>query len=221
MRIPKHAKDFGGFKLLDSIVSDNPIEIEDKIREWLRINSKLIRGKTINKQTTDTELFVVGDGEEYAMIVNVANSFAKMQEKKLRDRIGHQNDLEREPQKIRVRQAILTHADGDDAAADADSMILRGQVDGKGIILRRIWRVNLVSRTRVTCTKLIGSMIPWFSQTAKSATPMRQTSSAIGLCGHIELCKLDAGKTVSRICRKVTLVKGTSLVFMSDGNCKK
>lgn len=96
VRIPRHNKDFGGFILLDSIVCDNPAEVEDKLRDWLRINNKLIKGKTINKNTTDTELFVVKDQVEYETIVRIAKTFADELTKRVDDRAQRELDLERQ-----------------------------------------------------------------------------------------------------------------------------
>lgn len=120
-RMPKHNKDFGGFTLLDSIVSDNPVDIEDKIREWLKINNRLIRGKTENKNTTDTELFVVKSQSDYETIVKIANVFAEEQKKKIHERASYEMDLERqrlehEKESVLMQREIMRLRVGGDAA---------------------------------------------------------------------------------------------------------
>lgn len=119
VRIPRHDKDFGGFRLLDSIVCENPGEVEDKLRDWLKVNGKLVKGKTVNKNTTDTELFTVKNQDEYEKIVKIAKAFADEQNKRIDDRVSREVRLER--QKLESeRRSLMAERELLSSRSDAD-----------------------------------------------------------------------------------------------------
>lgn len=75
-RCTRHTKDFGGFRLLDSIVTSNPKHVETKLKDYLKVKHPMIKCKTVNKKYTDTEIISVETQEEYEEIVMVAKKIA-------------------------------------------------------------------------------------------------------------------------------------------------
>lgn len=75
-RYAQHARDFGGYRLLDSIVTNNPRRIESQLKTWLKSNKTMLRGKTTKKRTVDTELFAVCSQDEYETVAKVAKDLA-------------------------------------------------------------------------------------------------------------------------------------------------
>lgn len=94
VRIPRHDKDFNGFKILDSIVTNNPTWVETRLKEWLKIKGKLIKGKSIHKSTTDTELFTVKNQAEYESIVRLTKFFADEYLREVENKDSHYVDLQ-------------------------------------------------------------------------------------------------------------------------------
>ena len=72
-----HKKDYGGFELIDSIITYYPTVVERRIKAWLKIKNKLIKGKTDKKDTNDSELFFVESQQEYEEILKHAVTIAK------------------------------------------------------------------------------------------------------------------------------------------------
>ena len=101
-RIPKHDKDFGGFNLLDCVVSNNPSFVESKLKEWLKVNRKLIRGKTENKKTTDTELFEVSNQEDYEKIVRLAKVYSDEYQKDVENKMDREQELSKKMREMEI-----------------------------------------------------------------------------------------------------------------------
>ena len=80
-----HDKDFGGFTLLDSVLTNNPKHVEKKFKECLSIKRRLIKAKTERKETNDTECFFVRNQEEYEEIVRTAVEFAETYRKEVEE----------------------------------------------------------------------------------------------------------------------------------------
>ncbi len=75
-RISRHKRDFGGFRLLDSVITNNPKHVEKKFKDWLKVQNKMIKAKTIKKKSVDSEIFVVKTQKEYEEIIAIAIKFA-------------------------------------------------------------------------------------------------------------------------------------------------
>lgn len=75
-RLGRHARDFDGYRLLDSILTNNPKRIESQFKSWLKTHKKLLRGKSERKKTVDTELFEVTSQEDYENVARVAQQLA-------------------------------------------------------------------------------------------------------------------------------------------------
>lgn len=74
----QHGHDFGpGTEVLDSVVTNNPVAVERKLKKWLKMKNKFVAAKTPKKKTIETEVITVSDYEEYAMIVRKAQEYAK------------------------------------------------------------------------------------------------------------------------------------------------
>ena len=78
----QHRLDFGGAKLLDSIICNNPSAVETKLKRWLSIQDRFIACKTPKKKTTETEVVVVEDHADYERIYRKAISFAEEYDRK-------------------------------------------------------------------------------------------------------------------------------------------
>ena len=76
-RFPKHVKSYHGFELLDTIPSLSPALVEQRLKNFLRNHSRLVTGQHSNKETDDTELFIVSSQNSYNQIVEKAQSIAK------------------------------------------------------------------------------------------------------------------------------------------------
>lgn len=76
-RILTHDRDFEGCRLIDSVLCVNPKAVETEFKKWIKLTKRSIRAKSPNKDTTDTELFVVKSQDEYAVYVNKATQLAR------------------------------------------------------------------------------------------------------------------------------------------------
>ena len=76
-RIMKHKHDFEGGRLLDSVVTNNPKAVENDLKMWMKATDRIVRCKTKNKQTNETEVFAAKSQEDYATIVEKAKEFAE------------------------------------------------------------------------------------------------------------------------------------------------
>lgn len=112
-RRSRHAKDFGGFRWLDSIVICNPVAVEKRLKEWLRANSMLIKCKTNKKKSKDSEIFAIKSQAEYDKIVKAAQDIAnedarQEQEARARESANKlESDTQRELEMLRTRLRIL------------------------------------------------------------------------------------------------------------------
>lgn len=80
-RTMTHKRDFGGGRVLDSIICNDPKGLESKFKKYMRMTDRLIRAKVATKPCVDTEVFIVKDQEEYAgyvaKAIEMAASFGK------------------------------------------------------------------------------------------------------------------------------------------------
>lgn len=82
-RKKKHERDFNGFEMLDSVVTSNPRAVESKLKDYLTVNHKLVKCKSVKKKYRDTEVFVARSQDEYAQIVRQTQLIAKEYEKQM------------------------------------------------------------------------------------------------------------------------------------------
>lgn len=75
-RHTEHSADFGSFQLLDSIVTNNPKYVENKLKDYLKVKHPMIKCKSTNKKYTDTEIIVIETQAEYEQIIMVAKKLA-------------------------------------------------------------------------------------------------------------------------------------------------
>lgn len=101
-RVTTHRRDFGGGRLIDSVLSVNAKAVETEFKKWMNATGRLITAKTANKATVDGEIFVVHSQEEYAVIVNKAIKLAREHQQEA----AMQNDVLTQVQG--VRQDIAT-----------------------------------------------------------------------------------------------------------------
>ena len=92
----EHKKDFGGFNLIDSVVTNNPNYVEGKFKEYMKIKNRCIKGRAEKKSTNDTELFFVQNQAEYEEIVNAAVAIAE----------AYKRDIENASQKTQILSEI-------------------------------------------------------------------------------------------------------------------
>lgn len=75
-RTMTHKRDFGGGRVLDSIICKDPKGLESKFKKYMKMTDRLIRAKVERKPCVDTEVFIVKNQEEYAEYIAKAVEMA-------------------------------------------------------------------------------------------------------------------------------------------------
>ena len=94
-RWARHSKDYGGFQMLDSIVTSNCSAVEEKLRDWLRFDGRLMKAQ-IMRSRSDTEIFVVKNQKEYETIVKIAKVFSEELEAASQDQSRKEMEWQKE-----------------------------------------------------------------------------------------------------------------------------
>lgn len=76
-RFVTHQREFGSWRLLDSLLTNIPDEAERKVKDYLRLTGRLAEGKHCNKQTRDVELFLVSDQEDYNCVIRACSDIVE------------------------------------------------------------------------------------------------------------------------------------------------
>lgn len=83
-RFGQHYRDFGGAVVVDSVVTSNPRKVESELKWWLKMTGRTaVPCKTEKKKTTETEVIVVRDQEDYRIVYEKAKEFSEDYERDL------------------------------------------------------------------------------------------------------------------------------------------
>ena len=94
-RLSTHKRDFGGGRLIDSILTNNPKSVESDLKKWLRITGKTVKCKTDKKSSIETEIIGVTSQASYACIISKAKQFAEDYKRDVEKTIGIQRSVDR------------------------------------------------------------------------------------------------------------------------------
>ena len=92
-RVRHHEKDFGGVKVIDSLIVDRPFETEKLLKQFLRWEDNLIPCKSSKKKSVETEVFIVQDQTDYEKIYRKAQEIGRLTSDEARSRIEIQKEL--------------------------------------------------------------------------------------------------------------------------------
>ena len=75
-RLSTHFHDFGGGRLLDSVLTNNPKSVEADLKKWMKITGRITPSQSETKKSEETEVFVIKSQHEYQRIVEKAKALA-------------------------------------------------------------------------------------------------------------------------------------------------
>lgn len=90
-RCETHRRDYGGFTLLDSVVTLFPEVVEDRLKQVLKIQGRLISCRTPKKSCNDTEILVIKTQEDYVELVLLVQDIARNYENEVK--VNEQNEM--------------------------------------------------------------------------------------------------------------------------------
>ncbi len=101
-RCTRHGKDFGSFRILDSVVTKFPEVVEDRLKKILKMSNRMIVCKTPKKTTHDTEVVAIRSQQEYADLVKLIVDIAAKYDEEMLTRDERRLKLENDSRQLKI-----------------------------------------------------------------------------------------------------------------------